>query len=437
MNLIVHPVRALRGTIRLPASKSYSIRAFLIAACGGRSLIRHPSLCDDARVAMRVAGALGCVIKKISAGTWSVQARRKRPRLERIEVGESGTVLRFLLPLVALFGDRAVITGKGTLRGRPNHLLSRVLREHGVDIRGQGKAESIPLRYHGGIFSPGEIRIPGGLSSQFISALLIACPQLSADSVVRIAGRTMVSTDYVTMTRQVLRAAGVRIRQVSSRVFAVPGKQTFRGLQDFTVPSDYGLAAFLLGAAALVPSRIRLTGHFDPSLIQADGAILDLLRRLGARFRAGKNAIEMTGPWPLKGGEFCLKDCPDLVPVMAVLGLFAKGRTKLYGIGHARLKEADRIGDLARELAKIGARVRQGQNELMIFPQDRYRSDVLLDPHRDHRLAMAFSLIGLKMGVRVKDIECVAKSYPDFVKDMKAIGAGFRVQNENRNRRMK
>ena len=127
----------------------------------------------------------------------------------------------------------------------------------------------------------------------------------------------------------------------------------------------------------------------------------------------------------LKGGNFSLKDCPDLVPIMAILALFAEKKTRLYGIGHARIKESDRISDLRKELLKIGAHVTEKKDELTIYPQENYRSNCLLDPHKDHRLAMAFTVLGLKVGVKIKDVECVAKSYPDFVKDFQKIGATF------------
>ena len=193
MILAVHPAPVLRGAVRLPASKSYSIRAFIIAACGGTSQIRYPSDCDDAKAAIQVARKLGANIKRLKSGAWRVEAKAKPPRLSTINVQESGTVLRFLLPLVALHGQKAVVDGKGTLKGRPNLFLTRTLRAMGVRIRGQGKEESIPIRITGGILHGGKVRIEGSLSSQFISALLIACPQLNHPTHLTVKGGKMVS----------------------------------------------------------------------------------------------------------------------------------------------------------------------------------------------------------------------------------------------------
>ena len=189
------------------------------------------------------------------------------------------------------------------------------------------------------------------------------------------------------------------------------------------IPSDYGLAAFLLAAASLIKSDVTLTGHFNKNLVQADGAILGFLRKMGVKFKQTRSAISVKGPYVLKGGEFSLRNCPDLVAIMAVLALFARGKTCLKDIHHARAKESDRISDLRKELLKVGAQVKEGRGDLTIYPKDKYNANVVLNPHQDHRLAMAFAVLGLRLGVAVKDIECTRKSYPGFVRDFKKLGA--------------
>ena len=341
---------------------------------------------------------------------------------QTFQVGESGTSLRFLLPLLPLHTQAAIVKGQGTLVGRPNHHLCEALRRQGIDIRGQGKSESVPIVYKSGALQPGSIRIDGSLSSQFISALLIALPRLNQDSRITITGKTLVSSDYIVMTRQILAKAGIKITGRGARTILVKGNQRFKGLKNFQVPSDYGLAAFPMAAAALLPSRVQLNGYFTDDFIQADGHILPFLRRMGVRFEKKGKAITMQGPFQLKGGTFSLKDCPDLVPIMAVLALFAKGRTRLTDVHHARAKESDRLGDLRKELLKVGARITENPDGLTIEPQPLYKPNQTLDPHHDHRLAMAFTVLGLKIGCKVKDIQCTAKSYPAFVKHMKILG---------------
>ncbi len=421
---IVNPVNVFKGEIFLPSSKSYSIRAFMVAACGGNSSIIHPSDCDDAVVAMNTTRALGAQIERIGKNIFKIKASKTfggdslKINL-RINVKESGTVLRFLLPLISLDDESVVVTGEGTLCKRPNRHLMEALRKMGVAIKGSGKQETVPIYKKTGHLNAGDIEINGSLSSQFISALLIACPRLPRDTRIKVLGKKFVSQTYITMTRQILARSKVTIEEKSPRLFSIKGNQKYRGLKNFKVPADYGLAAFFLAAGALISSKIVLRGYFPKDLIQADAQILKFLKQMGVKFDQPKDAIKISGPFPLKGGNFSLKNCPDLVPIMAVLGLFAKGPTRLYDIGHARAKESDRIGDLKNELLKIGANLTDTSDELVIHPKEHYRNNCLLDPHHDHRLAMAFSILGLKIGAHVKDIECTHKSYPGFVKDFK------------------
>ncbi|HOD12505.1 MAG TPA: 3-phosphoshikimate 1-carboxyvinyltransferase [Candidatus Omnitrophota bacterium] len=425
MILDVRPTPYLRGAVRSPSSKSYSIRSVIVAACGGRSILQNVSSCDDVRRALDAAKALGArVIISADGRTITIQADFNFTKdLLKCSVGESGTVLRFLLPLLALRPGPSMVLGQGTLRSRPNKFLTETLRRMGRDVRGKGLKETIPIRINKGFLRSGNISIDGSLSSQFISALLIACPFLQKDTTLKVTGKTAVSKTYVDMTLAILKKAGIKIDKASSARFVIKGEQKYSGLGQFTVPSDYGLAAFLLAAGILSRSQLTLQGFFCDELVQADGQIMAFLKRMGARIIKTKTSLKVKGPHLLSGGVFSLRDCPDLVPIMAVLALFAKGRTKLCHIAHARAKESDRISDLRSELLKIGACIREEKDSLTIYPQAFYRQDVILDPRQDHRLAMAFSVLGLKIGTQVKDIECVRKSYPDFISDLQEIGA--------------
>jgi len=431
MILTVKPAEQLKGTLNVPASKSYSIRAVIIASCGGKSTIINSSHCDDAKVAMRVAKSFGAQVVLKNKNSWEIDSRGEMKKISKINVGESGTVLRFILPLLSLRGQEVVVEGQGTLRGRPNLFLTKTLRSMGVSIKGRGDQESIPISIDAGNICGGNISIDGSLSSQFISSLLIAAPQLTENTSLQIKGKRIVSSEYILMTLNVLKRAGIDIKCESPRSYKIKGNQKFKGLKNFNVPSDYGLAAFFMSAAALIKSDITLLGYFKDEMIQADGHILSLLSRMGVKYKKTSKSIRMKGPFMLKGGSFSLKNCPDLVPIMAVIALFAKGKTRLYDIGHARAKESDRISDLRTELLKIGANIEEGEKEIIIYPKEFYKNDCTLDPHNDHRLAMAFSILGLKVGLRVKDIECSSKSYPGFVSDLKALGAQFcKIKNK-------
>lgn len=421
MILNVRPVTLLKGKTRLPASKSYSIRAFIIAACGGVSRIIDPSNCQDAVVAVNTAKALGSSVKKTANG-FILKASLRTSKHKIFQVRESGTTLRFLLPLLGFASTGASVKGVGTLVGRPNRHLCNTLRACGMKIKGDGPKESVPIIFEGGCLKGGRVEIDGSLSSQFISALLIASPLLPVDTRLLIRGKEMVSVDYILMTRQILAKAGIKIRRLNDREYLIKGEQKFNGLKDFKVPSDYGLAAFALAAASIIPSKVVLSGHLKDDMIQSDGHILAFLKKMGVAFKKTDASITIEGPFDLKGGVFSLKDCPDLVPIMSVLALFARTETRLVDIVHARAKESDRISDVRTELLKIGADVRETSNALIIRPKAVYRSGQLLDAHHDHRLAMAWTVLGMKIGCRVSGIESCRKSYPDFVKDMKLIG---------------
>ena len=193
-------------------------------------------------------------------------------------------------------------------------------------------------------------------------------------------------------------------------------------MKNFTVPSDYGLAAFALAGAALIPSKIKLMGHLKNDLIQSDGHVMEFLKRMGVVYKKTDSSISIAGPFQLRGGIFSLKNCPDLVPIMSVLALFAKGQTKIVDIHHARAKESDRISDVRSELLKIGADIKETSNALIINPKSSYLPNKILDSHHDHRLAMAWTVLGMKIGCSIKGIESCGKSYPNFVKDMKSLG---------------
>lgn len=427
MILTVQKADFLSGSLRLAASKSYSIRAFLIAACGGQSTIFYPSDCDDAKAAIDVAKILGAQIHSVRGEEFNVEAHAQSLKSKRINVRESATVLRFLLPLLSLRANSAVVYGQGTLIGRPNVHLLNCLRSSGVEIEGSGPKESVPITLKGGGLRSGVMTIDGSLSSQFISSLLIAAPRLKENSEIRLVGKKLVSSDYIKMTTLILNQAGVKIKKISARRYFIKGNQKFLGLKNFYVPSDYGLAAFLMAACALTRSDVVLQGSFYDEFIQADGRILGFLKKMGVVWTRTKDAIKIKGPFDLKGGVFSLRDCPDLVPIMAVLGLFAKGGVRLVDIAHARAKESDRVSDLRQELLKVGACVQEKPDELKVFPLKKAREGVVLDPRHDHRLAMAFAVLGLKIGVTVKDIECVRKSYPQFVADIKKLGGPVKV----------
>jgi 3-phosphoshikimate 1-carboxyvinyltransferase len=428
MNLCVKPIGSyLKGEIVPPGSKSYSIRGFIIAALGGNSKIINPSLSEDVKVAISICRQLGARIARINNKVWQVQGIEKEIRFPKnLNVKESGTTLRFLLSLASLSSRKIIIKAEGTLNSRPNKPLISVLKRMGADINGRSILGTTPISIKKGNVKGTNIIIDGTLSSQFISSLLITTPLLDSDSTIRVVGDYIVSTPYIDMTLAVLKKAGIKIKKINSRFYKIKGRQCFKGLGIFRVPTDYGLSAFLMAAACLTNSRVVLRITSD-NLIQADKKIIEFLERMGVKLKIFKNSILINGPMRLQGGNFCCRECPDLVPVLVVLGLFADRATRIYGIGHLRAKESDRITDFRTELFKLGAKVKEFNDQLIIYPVNKLRENCVIDPHNDHRLAMAFAVLGLRMGIIVKNIECVNKSYPDFLRDLRNLGAKIKL----------
>jgi len=344
-------------------------------------------------------------------------------------VGESGTTLRFLLSLAALTDHKTVIKGRGTLNSRPNKPLIDVLRGQGAKIKGTGTKDATPIVVGKGAIRAGRIEIDGSLSSQFISSLLILSPKLSQKTKLKVTGPFLVSRPYIDMTLLVLKKAGIKIKKLTQRSYAINGRQQYRGLGSFKIPADYGLSAFFMAAAALTNSDILIQGLRENGMVQADKKILKLFKKMGVKFSISKTSLKIKGPCELRGSNLFCRDCPDLVPILGVVALFSKGRTKIYGIEHVRAKESNRISDLKTELCKVCARIKELKDGLIIFPlsYNKAKTGKILDPHQDHRLAMAFCILGLKVGLTVKDIECVRKSYPNFLAGLAKIKAKFKL----------
>lgn len=427
MKLIVKPTSCLEGRIVPPTSKSYSIRAFIISSLGGTSRIINPSLGDDVRVSINICKQSGAKVKRLKKNIWYVKRVRKINFPKLINVGESGTSLRFLLSLASLSPRHITVKAEGTLKSRPNKTLISVLRKMGANIKGSGHRETTPIFVDKGKIRAGRINIDGTLSSQFISSLLIALPLLKSDSTVNITGDYVVSSPYIDMTIAVLNRAGIKIGKKSIRQYKISGNQRFKGLGNFYIPVDYGLSAFLMAAACLNNSKVVLQATRD-NLVQADKKIIEFLKKMGVKFKLSKNKITIKGPVRLRGGDFDCKDCPDLVPVLGILALFANRKTRLHGIGHLRIKESDRISDFRAELMKVGARVEESRDELVIFPVKEFKRNCIINPHNDHRLAMAFAILGTKIGITINNIECINKSYPKFLSDLRQLGASVKIK---------
>ena len=428
----------LRGTVKAPASKSYTIRAIIAASLDGEARIVNPLFSQDTRAAIKALEALGARIKK-KKGLLQIRGFQGRPSLKgkSVVVGESGTLLRLILPIIALGEGEFEINGRGTLLKRPNKPIAEALLSLGVDIKGKGRDFRLPIVVKGkGAIPGGKVSVSANMSSQTISSLLMVSAFAARDTTIIIKDK-VVSQPYIDITLDVLGRAGVKVQRQGYGRFFIKSGQSFKLKEDFIIHGDYSSAAFLIAASCLVKSDVVITDMVKDK--QGDRRIIDILNKMGARIKHSTERIEIHGPFKLKGMDIDCSNTPDLVPVLLAVSCFAQGRTKIYNIGHLAYKESNRIIAPAGELRKLGARIEIGRDKIIVqesslkpeaawaigSPTTALRPAVV-SSCADHRVAMALAVLGLRTGgLTIKNAESVNKSYPDFIRDFKALGAKF------------
>ncbi|HVF62623.1 MAG TPA: 3-phosphoshikimate 1-carboxyvinyltransferase [Casimicrobiaceae bacterium] len=420
--LTLGPARRVEGVVDLPGSKSISNRVLLLAALSSGSTVLRSLLDADDVARMREALAvLGVKLEPVVSGrSLSVAGTDMRfPRREaELFLGNAGTAVRPLTAALAVLGGRYTIRGVARMHERPIGDLVEPLVALGCDVRYLGAQGFPPLaigesRAHAGT----AVRIRADVSSQFLSALLMALP-LARDALTKATRVTLatplVSRPYVAITTNLMRRFGVDVEQPDAETFVVPAGARYVSPGAIDVEGDVSAASYFLAAGVLGqgPVRVRGAGHDS---IQGDVAFADVLRRSGADVQCGDNWIEARSTGRLNGGTHDCNDIPDAAMTLAVVALFADAPTTLQGIASWRAKETDRIAAMATELRKLGARVDAQSDRLVIVPPERVRSHVAIDTYDDHRMAMCFSLVAAAgVPVTIRDPQCVAKTFPDY-----------------------
>ncbi len=400
------------ATFTAPPSKSATHRALVAAAlAAGTSTLRAPLDADDTRATRDGLMALGVPIDS-RPDAWVVSGCSGQvPGGGALWVGESGSTFRFLLAVAALGGKASSLDGARRLRERPIGELSRALVTLGAVV---APFDAPPMRAGGRLPAGGAVRLDGGKSSQFASALLLVGSQLPLGLDLELASGA-VSVPYIELTCETLARFGVRVDRRAQLGWRVhPG--TYRGI-DVRIEGDHSSASYPLAAAAIVGGRVRIN-NLDPASRQPDARLGDLLEQLGCAVRRGENWIEVSGTGEVPGFDLDLGDAPDLVPTMAALALFAGGPCVLRGIGHLKMKESDRLKVLARNLAHLGRPALARADRLEIGPATMPLRGDTITTAGDHRIAMAFAVVGLRLaGVALDDPGCVSKSNPRFWDD--------------------
>ena len=408
----------ISGTITAPPSKSMAHRAVLCAALAeGRSHITNLEFSKDISATLGAAAQLCAKVETGPADAVVEGLGQFRPLSAPVDCCESGSTLRFLIPIASLTGQEVTFTGRGRLMERPQSVYETLYREQ--NLRFEQTPSGLTVE---GSMTPGEYALAGNVSSQFISGLLFALPLLSGDSTLHLLP-PVESRSYIDMTRSVQAAFGVQSRWLDETTLFLPGNQHYHAC-DYTVEGDYSQAAFpaVLGA---VCGGVTIAG-LSPDTLQGDAVILDILRRCGAKLTCTDAGVVFEKAL-LHGVDIDLADCPDLGPVLMVLGLLCEGTTVIRNAERLRLKESDRIAAMEAELQACGGVLESEGGTITVQGcADRLHTPAApLHGHNDHRVVMSLAVLALCTGLplTVDDAEAIQKSWPHFFTAIKPLGA--------------
>ncbi len=403
----------VNGTVRAPSSKSMSQRAIAAALLSDADCtIINPSYCNDSLAAIGIAENLGARVEKGSTELKILSSHNIKDRT--LNCGESGLAIRMFSPIAALNPGEIIMTGSGSLRNRPMKMIEDTLNQLGAVCKSnEGR---LPLIINGPI-KGGKCETDGSVSSQLLTGLLMALPLAASNSVVSV--QNLRSKPYIDMTLQVLEKFGLNVVNDNYKVFKIEGNQKYMATT-FEVESDWSGGAFLLVAGA-VNGDVTVEGLRTDSR-QSDKTILTALDRAGAEISISENSIRIKRS-KLRSFEFDATESPDLFPPLAALAAYCKGVTGIKGVSRLIHKESNRAKALLEEFRKMNVKV-EIKGDYMLITGGKVNG-ARVSSHNDHRIAMAVAVTGLGAGgnITIEDPQCIAKSYPGFFNDMKALGA--------------
>ncbi len=403
------PAGALTGSVRIPASKSQAHRLLICAALGQSPVtLRCDGISRDIDATARCLQALGAQVTVDGSAIRLTPGRTEHPAA--LPCGESGSTLRFLLPVAAAMGVEATFCMEGRLPQRPLHPLDEELERHGVTLTRAGDTLTVS-----GQLQSGSYTLPGNVSSQYISGLLMALPMLPGDSTLTVT-EPVESAAYIAMTEDALRLSGIAFTKCGW-VYRIPGGQTAHLPADLSVEGDWSNAAFFLCAGALSKTGVTVTG-LNAASSQGDRAVVDILRQFGAKVTQNGESVTVSAQ-KLHGITIDAAPIPDLIPTLSVVAACADGETNIVNAARLRLKESDRIATTAALLRNLGGSVEELPEGLRLHGAALCGGTV--DACNDHRIAMAAAVAASRCPVTVLGSECVQKSYPRFWEDYAAL----------------
>lgn len=422
-SITLQPIAKINGEVNLPGSKSVSNRALLLAALAtGTTRLANLLDSDDIRHMLNGLKQLGVNYKLSEDKTVCEveglgRAFSPNDSLE-LYLGNAGTAMRPLAAALCLGGGEFVLTGEPRMKERPIGHLVDALRGAGANITYLENENYPPLKIIGTGLKGGEVEIDGSISSQFLTAFLMAAPLAQADTVIRIKG-DLVSKPYIDITLHIMAQFGVEVENRNYQEFVVRGKQIYVSPGELLVEGDASSASYFLAAAAIKGGEVKVTGIGKKS-IQGDIKFADALAAMGADIEWGDDYV-IARCGDLSAVDMDFNHIPDAAMTIATTALFAKGTTSIRNVYNWRVKETDRLAAMATELRKVGAEVEEGDDYITIVPPTTLQH-AAIDTYDDHRMAMCFSLVALSdTPVTINDPKCTSKTFPDYFDKLKGL----------------
>ena len=420
MEVTLRKAQGIDLSITAPPSKSFTHRALVAAALArGSSAIRDPLVSDDTTITATALRSLGVplVWEEGVVRITGVEGRFPTGEETLLHLGDSGTSMRFFAALALLAENPVVLRGSPRMHERPIGPLVRALREVGGEARYLGKEGYPPLRVAGSLRG-GDAVVDGSISSQFISALLMAAPCAEGDLSLTVSPPP-VSRSYLDLTAEVMSAFGAPPGREGYTHFIVKGGTGYRG-RIYRIEGDFSSVSYFLAMGAVCGGRVRV-GNLNRESPQGDRRFPDILEEMGCRVQWGSDGLLLESDGSISGIDVEMSGSPDTVQTLCAVAAFARGPTRITGIEHLRHKESDRIQSTASSFRSLGGDVRVEGDTITIRPRPLHGG--VIDPRGDHRTAMAFAVIGIGAGgVTIRDAECVSKSYPEFWDHLRGAG---------------
>jgi 3-phosphoshikimate 1-carboxyvinyltransferase len=421
--LTLKPVAHIDGEINLPGSKSLSNRALLLAALAeGTSTITNLLESDDTRHMLNALKQLGIEYTLSEDKKECTIVGNGGPlhtaEFEELFLGNAGTAMRPLCAALSLGEGSYMLTGEPRMKERPIGHLVDALRQSGAKINYLETEGYPPVQIEAKGLQGGDVEIDGAISSQFLTALLMASPMAKNDMKITILG-DLVSKPYIDITLHIMKEFGVDVINNDYKTFEIKGGQSYKAVENFMVEGDASSASYFLAAAAIKGGTIKVTG-IGKNSIQGDVQFVDVLEKMGAKVEWGEDYVSVTKD-TLSAIDMDFNHIPDAAMTIATTALFAEGTTVLRNIYNWRVKETDRLYAMATELRKVGAKVEEGEDYLKITPP-KVLQHAAIDTYDDHRVAMCFSLLSLDpASVTINEPECTAKTFPTYFDVLESI----------------